>query len=84
MVASMRVPPVERQDANEGSEDNSVRGVPVCAIWNMLDNRSEEQVPLMTITEWLSFIQGHSQINQERMRLIMSSTGKVGDRKSQK
>ena len=41
-------------------------------MWNLLDNGSEEQVPLMTIAEWLNFQQGRSQLDRERMEGIMS------------
>ena len=42
--------------------------VPVCAIWNLLDDKSEEQLPLMTIVEWLNFTQGRSQVDQHALR----------------
>ena len=29
--------------------------VPVCALWNLLDNKIEEQLPIMTFAEWLGF-----------------------------
>lgn len=39
----------------------------VCAIWNLLDDKSEEQVPLMTIAEWLNFTRVLYQMDQERI-----------------
>ena len=42
-----------------------------CSIWNLLDDKSEEQVPLMTFAEWLNFIRGRSQTDQKKMRLVM-------------
>ena len=45
--------------------------VPACAIWNLLDVGSGEQVPLLTLAEWLNFLRGRSQKDQERMQLIM-------------
>ena len=45
--------------------------VPACAIWNLVDGGSGEQVPLLTLAEWLNFLRGRSQKDQERMRLIM-------------
>ena len=48
--------------------------VPVCAIWNLLDDKSEEQLPLMTIVEWLNFTQGRSQVDQQRTGRATSSS----------
>jgi hypothetical protein len=31
--------------------------VPDCALWNLLDCRDDDGVPLMTAVEWLRFIQ---------------------------
>lgn len=55
----------------EDEEGTVSAKVPVCAIWNLLDDKSEEQVPLMAFAEWLNFLRGRSQMDQERMRLIM-------------
>ena len=41
--------------------------VPACAMWNLLDNKRKEQLPLMTFDEWLRFTQCRSQLDQERM-----------------
>jgi hypothetical protein len=30
--------------------------VPACALWNLLDCRDEDGVPLMTVIEWLRFV----------------------------
>ena len=46
--------------------------VPVCALWNLLDNKSEEQLPIMTFAEWLKFVQGRSHRDQERLKMIMT------------
>ena len=46
--------------------------VPVCALWNLLDNKSEEQLPIMTFAEWLKFVQGRSHCDQERLKMIMT------------
>jgi hypothetical protein len=46
--------------------------VPTCTLWNLLDNKSEEQLPILTFAEWLRFIQGRSQMDQERLKMIMT------------
>ena len=58
-------------EEDDGALYKVAANVPVCAIWNLLDDGSEEQVPLMTIAEWLNFLRGRSQTDQERMRLVM-------------
>ena len=45
--------------------------VPACALWNLLDCRDEDGVPLMTVVEWLRFIQARSQIDQDWMQAVM-------------
>ena len=35
----------------------------VATLWNLLDCRDEEGVPLMTVVEWLRFIQARSQVD---------------------
>ena len=49
--------PVDEQDDTSYAISANV---PVCAIWNLLDGKSEESVPIMTIVEWLKFVQGRS------------------------
>ncbi len=46
--------------------------VPVCALWNLLHNKSEEQLPIMIFAEWLKFAQGRSHRDQERLKMIMT------------
>ena len=41
--------------------------VPECAYWNLLDNRNEEGVPLMTVVEWLRL-----QVDQDWMQAVMT------------
>ena len=42
--------------------------VPACAMWNLPDNKGEEQLPIVTFAEWLRFIPGRSQMDQERLK----------------
>ena len=49
-----------------------VARVPECALWNFLDCRDGDGVPLMTAVEWLRFIQSRSQIDQEWMQAVMT------------
>jgi hypothetical protein len=46
--------------------------VPACALWNLLDCRDDDGVPLMTKVEWLRFVQARSQIDQEWMQAVMT------------
>ena len=46
--------------------------VPACALWNLLDCRDEDGVPLMTVVEWLRFIQTRSQVDQDWMQAVMT------------
>ena len=46
--------------------------VPACALWNLLDCRDEDGVPLMTVVEWLRFIQARSQVDQDWMQAVMT------------
>ena len=39
--------------------------LPACALWNLLDCRDEDGVPLMTVVEWLRFIQARLQVDQD-------------------
>jgi hypothetical protein len=41
--------------------------LPACALWNLFDCRDEDGVPLMTVVEWLRFIQARSQVDQDWM-----------------
>ena len=36
--------------------------LPACALWNLLDCRDEDGVPLMAVVEWLRFIGGKRNI----------------------
>ena len=46
--------------------------VPECALWNLLDCRDEDGVPLMMVVEWLRFIQARSQVDQDWMQAVMT------------
>ena len=46
--------------------------VPAYTSGNLLDDKSEKQLPHMTFAELFRFTQGRSQLDQERMRLIMT------------
>jgi hypothetical protein len=39
--------------------------VPGCALWNLLDCRDADGVPLITVVEWPRFIQARSQVDQD-------------------
>jgi hypothetical protein len=41
--------------------------LPACTLWNLLDCRDEDGVPLMTVVECLRFIQARSQVDQDWM-----------------
>ncbi len=45
--------------------------VPACALWSLLDCREEDGVPLMTVVEWLRFIQARSQVDQDWIQAVM-------------
>jgi hypothetical protein len=59
-----------------GDKDRSpygvVRPVPSCAIWNLLDNEFEIDIPLMNVEEWSDFVRGRSCADQKRMTLVMT------------
>jgi hypothetical protein len=38
--------------------------IPSCAIWNLLNNQSEEDMPLLSTADWLKFVVGRSSIDQ--------------------
>jgi len=40
------------------------------ALWNLLDCRDVDGVPLMTVVEWLRFIQARSQVDQDWMQAV--------------
>ena len=46
--------------------------VPACALWNLLDYSDEDGVPLMTVVEWLRFIQARSQVDQDLMQAVIA------------
>ena len=60
-----------------GDADRSPYGVvmpvPSCAIWNLLDNELEIDIPLMNIVEWSDFVGGRSCADQKRMTVVMTS-----------
>jgi hypothetical protein len=39
--------------------------LPACALWNLLDCRDEDGVPLMAVVEWLRFIGGKRNLRME-------------------
>jgi len=46
--------------------------LPACALWNLLDCRDEDGVSLMTVVEWLRFVQARSQVDQDWMQAVMT------------
>jgi hypothetical protein len=54
----------ELEDQDEVTHAIAAR-LPACALWNLLDCRDEDGVPLMAVVEWLRFIGGKRNLRME-------------------
>ena len=46
--------------------------VPLCAMWNLLNNQGEGDMPLLSTADWLKFVVGRSSTDQVELTHIMA------------
>jgi len=46
--------------------------VPSCAMWNLLNNQAERDMPLLSTADWLKFVVGRSSADQVELTHIMA------------
>jgi hypothetical protein len=53
----------EKELGDQDEVTNAIAArLPACALWNLLDCRDEDGVPLMAVVEWLRFMGGKRNI----------------------